>query len=169
MAKQKSKQKGFTLLEVLVAVALVTTVSMVSGTVVFQTYMEEGRSSGRLTASQQVQNAGFWFKRDAAKAQTVMFDDPGTSAVTEFITLEWIDWSNTSYRVAYVMQDVGEGLSSLIRSYSTGGNTQTSFIADSISGSSANWTRPVLDMTLTAQVKGQTVTRTYQVKPRPIS
>ena len=169
MTKPRAGQKAFTLVELLVVVALTAIITMVTGTVVIQMLTESQRSSGRLTASQQVQNAGFWFKRDGAMAQTVMLDDLSTGDITEFITLEWTDWDGTSHRSAYTLEDAGSGLNRLMRSYSVGGNTQTMFVADSITSASANWTRPVLSMTITVQVGSQNAARTYQVKPRPIN
>ncbi|MFA4836090.1 MAG: prepilin-type N-terminal cleavage/methylation domain-containing protein [Dehalococcoidia bacterium] len=167
------KQKGFTLVELLVVLAITAMITMTAGTVIVQTLTESGRSSGRLTASQQVQNAGFWVKYDATKAQVVMNDDPETPSVTEFLTLVWYDWNNTKYRVAYTIQEDSGGLKKLVRDYSVGsGPAQSMIVADSLDGgtTTAVWdgNMNMLTLAIQAEVGGQSAVRTYQVKPRPV-
>jgi prepilin-type N-terminal cleavage/methylation domain-containing protein len=171
MVKMKARQKGFTLLELTVVLALTAIITMVISTVVIQMFTESERGSSRMTAAQQVQNAGFWFKHDGVMAQTVMLDDPSTGDTEEFITIVWTDWNGSSHRVAYALEDADGGLKKLMRSYSIDGNPpQTIVVADSITAPSisSNWDGTVLTMQITVQVGSQNAARTYQVKPRPI-
>jgi len=163
-------QKGFTLVELLVVVAISAVITMAAGTVIIRIYSESERSSERLTASQQVQNAGFWLKGDASEAQAIMLDDPETITITELVTLVWYGWDNKIYRAAYTLENSG-GLKKLMRRYSIdGGSPQVTFVADSIveASTSAGWDGYILTLNITAQVGDQDAARIYQVKPRPL-
>lgn len=170
MIKQKIKEKGFTLLELLVAVALTGVVSMVVATTVLQMFSESERSTERLSASLQVANAGFWLERDTASAQSITVPTSGT-----FVIMQWTSWNGEQTNVAYSLVDSSNGLKKLVRNYSVEGSTSVSaFIADSIVAASTSAvletsgtaTQTVLRTIIEAQVGNQNAARTYQFKPR---
>ena len=170
-----SNQRGFTLVEVLVVVTITSLILGVISSIAVQLFVTSGDNSDRMTAFQQVQNAGLWFKRDAVKAQDVMLDDPQTP-VSEFITLYWTDWDVNLYRVAYTLEDAPGGLKELRRSYFIpDGNDwllqESTFVAKSIdpAKTSSSWDGKMLTMQIAAQVGNKDATRTYQVVPRPLS
>jgi hypothetical protein len=140
-----------------------------------QIFVVSGDNSDRMTAYQQVQNAGLWVKHDAVKAQDVMLDDPQTP-VNEFITVYWADWDANQYRVAYTLEDDPDGLKELIRSYFIpDGDDWILQASAAVAGSidpartSSSWDGQLLIMEIAAQVGDEDATRTYQVMPRPFS
>ena len=175
MNKMISNQKGFTLVEALVVLAITSLILGVLSSIAVQLFVRSGENSERVTAFQQVQNAGLWVKRDAVKAQNVVLDDPQTP-VSEFITLYWTDWDTNSYRVAYTLEDAAGGLKELRRSYFVPDGEDwllqaSTFVAKSIdpAATSSTWDGKMLTMQIAAQVGDKEETRTYQVTPRPLS
>jgi prepilin-type N-terminal cleavage/methylation domain-containing protein len=168
-------RKGFGLIELLVAMAIssVLLAAISTATVHLVTFTKDNANS--MTAIEQVQNVGFWVKRDAVSAQRVMLDDPETP-VSEFIALQWTDWDGSLHRVAYILEDAPEGLKGLKRySYTFDGDDwvlqATTFMAGSIDPAEAtsNWDGKVLSVHIVAQVGQETAARTYEVVPRPLS
>ena len=170
-SKAAAKAGGFTLLEVLVVLAITAMLAMVVSTTLIQLLVESDRSASQLTSSQQVQNAGFWFKRDGVMAQTIDTTDNGGTPEFELLTLTWIDWDNKLHEAVYTLQDSGGGLKKLERSYSIdAGPTQTTYVAESIIGASTSitWDGDILTLNIASQIGNQNEARTYQVKPRPL-
>jgi len=64
-------QKGFTLIEFIVVVALAGILGAGITTFAVQTIKETQRSSDSMQAIQQVENAGYWVSRDVQMAETV--------------------------------------------------------------------------------------------------
>ena len=175
MNKMVSNQKGFTLVELVVVVAITSLILGVTSSIAVQLFVSSGDNSDRMTAYQQVQNAGLWVKHDAVMAQDVVLDDPQTP-VSEFITLYWTDWDVNSYRVAYTLEDAPGGLKELKRScFIPDGDDwllqASTFVANSIdpAKTSSSWDGKLLTMQIAAQVGDEDETRTYQVMPRPLS
>ena len=68
--------KGFTVLEVLIGVAIMAIVVGAVAMTITTLLMNEGQAAGQNTALPQVQNAGYWISRDVQMARNVVFDDP---------------------------------------------------------------------------------------------
>lgn len=83
-------QRGFTLLELLIAFAITGVVAGAATTTIFQMFYSSVRSSNYMTVVRQVQNAGYWVSRDAQMAQSVVI-----TGVSGFpLTLTWTDWES---------------------------------------------------------------------------
>lgn len=165
-------QKGMTLVELLIAIAVAGLVVAVVAAIMFQLFGVSDRTSDHVVSYNQVQNAGYWISHDAVQAQEV--DD--TSGL---VTLDWVDWDGNAHQVIYTLQDASDGLKQLRRSYYTKDSGQTDFehqntivVAQYIdSSTTCDWDEDerVLTLVVTAQVGDQTATRTYKVEPRPLS
>ena len=93
-------QRGFTLLEIVIALAIVG--GLASGVVmtITQVFTTNIRDSLRMTAVQNAQSALYWLSRDAQMAQTV--ETGGTCGFP--LQLEWVEWeTNDTYVVYYAL------------------------------------------------------------------
>ena len=107
-------QRGFTIIELLIAFALTGIVAGATTTTIVQVLDGSARSSNHMTAVRQVQNAGYWVSRDAQMAETVV-----TTGATGFpLTLTWIEWdSGDAHQVVYSLVDMSGGLKNLQRQH----------------------------------------------------
>jgi len=95
-------QRGFTLIEVILAVAITGIISGGITMTIFQAFDQNTRGSARMTAVKQLENAIHWISRDARMAQTVEPADPDPDGFP--LTLTWIEWdSNDEYQVVYTL------------------------------------------------------------------
>jgi prepilin-type N-terminal cleavage/methylation domain-containing protein len=114
--KSKSR-RGFTLTEMLVALAILGVIAPAMGMSIFQVLSLYSVNAKHMVAVKQVENAVHWISRDAQMAQTVQ-----TQGVSGFpLTLTWVEWDNTSNNVTYTIQN-GE----LRRAYSINNGQPTS-------------------------------------------
>ena len=160
-------QKGMTLMELVIAIAIAGFVIVGVAAAIFQLLAVSDRSSNYMTAYTEVQNAGFSVSRDATQAQAV--DD-----TSGFVTLDWVDWEGDAHEVVYTLEDASGGLKELWRTYSINDVPQETIrVARYIDAAETNlaWdeSENVLTLEITAQVGDQTATRTYNVEPRPLS
>ncbi len=170
----KQSERGFTLIEVIVAIGIMALISWAATTAVFQVVTGTERTNEHIGAVYQVQNAVYWIGRDTQIAQSVDLSPPAGFP----LTLTWSDWdSGDKYQVVYSLEDMaGTGLKKLQRSYSVNGAAgETSIVARYIDHDPAKtkceFTDGVLIFTVTASVSlGSQVaneTRTFKIIPRP--
>jgi prepilin-type N-terminal cleavage/methylation domain-containing protein len=122
----RANQKGFTLIEMIISVALIGMLSAVLITAVFQIQNVTEDTTDRTTGNIQVQIAGRWFSRDVKKAADTT---PGDGApATDTLTLQWED----QYEDAYVEHTVQYYLSGaeLKRDYDGVVTTVARYISD---------------------------------------
>lgn len=112
-------QSGFTLVEMLVVVAILGFVGVAANTAVSQTVKWSTRGPEYMTAIKQVENAFHWINRDVRQAQTI---EPGKDSGFP-LSLAWVDWDGTAYQVIYTVEN-GE----LKRSHSVNGTASSELV-----------------------------------------
>jgi prepilin-type N-terminal cleavage/methylation domain-containing protein len=82
------EQRGFTLVELLVSMAISGLVFVIAGAAIYQLSTVAGYGNDRLSAVHEMQNSAFWFNRDVQSALTASGDQnliltlPDKEAVT---------------------------------------------------------------------------------------
>ena len=171
----KPGEKGYTLLELLVAITIMALASAAAGVGIFQIIRNIERNSNHTAAVLQVQNADHRISHDVQTAQSVTTDN---LTPPDFLALSWIDGdSSDEYQVTYTLEDMPSSvLKELWRNQSVNDSANiTSLVAQYIDSdsekTSCNLTSGILSLTITATVgRGATVeseTRTYRIAPRP--
>ena len=88
-------QRGFTLVELLVALAIEGILAGGIVAVIFQVSNVSSKSADHMTAIKQVENAAHWLSRDAMMAQTHPSESDNYSSFP--LTLTWADWDYTTH------------------------------------------------------------------------
>jgi len=162
----RSKQKGFTLIEIVIALGIFgLVIAAATGTIA--QVIQSSRSSEHMTALRQVQSAGYWVSKDGIQAQTV-------TTQGYFLYVARTDWDDSDlHEVVYSLQDMPSGESKqLQREESLNGAPGSTIIISRYidpNQTSCSWnaSAKALTFTVTATMNQQTETRTYQVQPRP--
>jgi len=170
MTRLMNNQKGFTLIELIVALAIASAIGVAATMTAHQLITIPVISNDSNTAINQVRNAVHWINLDVQSATP--------SSITtspEFFSLEQLEWDSgtgswTAHTVDYNLEDVaGSSLKELRRYYD--GSTTGTLIAQYIDSSttSCSWddVEKVLTVNITARVGTRTEARTFEVKTRP--
>ncbi len=87
----KLGEKGFTYIELIVALAIIALIGSATATATIQVLRLTGRNNEHMTAVRQVQNAGYWISRDAQMAQSIIVDN---LTPPDFLVLNWTEWDD---------------------------------------------------------------------------
>ncbi len=165
-------QRGFTLVEVIIVLAIIGIVIGAATMTIVQVINGSSSTSNHMIAIRQVQNAGYWVSRDVQMAQSVA---PALDSDGFPLTLTWTDRGGSDHQVVYSLVDMPGGLAKLQWSHSVNGATTTFIVAEFIDPDETNCYlyNGALTFTVTAKVSGfpqdQSETRIYHVMPRPVS
>jgi prepilin-type N-terminal cleavage/methylation domain-containing protein len=170
MKRLSKDQRGFSLIELVIVIALTGIITTVITMTIFQVFNMNTRTSNRMTAVSQVQNAGKLVSEDILEAQAATASDN----LAALLTLNWTDQGNNKHGVVYYLEGTG-GLGTLLRKYYLNSSlNSTTKVAECIAANQTSF-RPlgalppggVLTFNVTATVGKETETRVYEVKPRP--
>lgn len=157
-------QRGFTLVEMLVVIAIVGIIAGGIATTISQTLNISTRSSNHMVAVRQVQQAGKEVRKDALQSQNITL-----GAYDGFpLNLSWTDFNDVAHNITYTLED-----GDLVRYALTGGNSTSVVIARYIDSSETSCQKSGRKLTfeVTARVGGGPYqgyeTRTYEIEPRP--
>lgn len=159
-------QLGFTLLEVLAALAISGMVSTGITMTLYQVVTGSTRTSNHMNAIRQVQNAGYWVSRDAQLIQGEPDIVKDGDDQLESITLTWTDWGGMPNTVIYTFEDT-----ELWRDDGVQQARIAQFINPAPTKTMCDFTDGVLTFTVTVTIgsgsQEQSETRVYRVVPRP--
>jgi len=173
----KPGEKGYTLIELLIAITIMVAASGAAGAAIFQVVRGTEHNNDHMTVVRQVENAGYWISRDAQMARVVTTTDNLTLPV--FLSLSWTEWDddgNSIYHSAnYSFEGLTDGVGKLKRTYASGNTSEQTLIAqyiyynpdDTDSTSNTTYESPVLTLKLTAVFEDIQETREYKIKRRP--
>ncbi len=171
----KSGEKGFTLVELLVSLAITVLITAAAGAALFQVFQASSRNNDYMTAVRQVENAGFWISRDAQMANSVTTN----TTLPDFLVINWTEWitaTSANYHSAtYFFDGLANGIGSLKRNHwSTAGDNQTTLIAgsiyynpvDTVNTTSLSYEGELLTVRVTALCENTMETREYIISRR---
>ena len=164
-------ERGATLIELVVAIAIMALVSGAATAATFQVFRCTEGNSNRMTAVRQVQNAGYWVSRDVQMAQSITTDN---LTPPNLLVLGWVDDSGNTYQVIYTLEDmVGSEFKKLERNQSINSAANiTTLVAQCIDygKTSGEFNNNTLILTVTATVgnglRVEAETRVYRASPR---
>ncbi len=173
----KLSEKGFTYIELIIALTITVLVVGAAGIAIFQLLKGTEHNNNRMTVVRQVQNAAYWISRDAQMAQSVT---TGNLTPPDFLVLTWTEWEDIDdfiyHSVTYFFTDMTDGIGKLKRSHwsSAGANEQT-LVAENIyfdPGDANNTSRvsyqsPALFVQLTSLRGEAREAREYRINLRP--
>ena len=173
----KRGEKGFTFIELIVALGIIALVGGAAAMTTFQVFRGTERNNAHNLVVQQVQNGGYWIGRDARMALSVSADN---LTLPDFLVLGWTEWDDTgepTYHTAtYYFEGLNDGVGTLKRRYwSSDGASQQTLIAqyvyydpaDPSRTSQVSYVTPSLTLQLTALFEQNIETREYIVSHRP--
>lgn len=173
MKKLRKDQRGLSLIELVIVIAITGLVTAGITMTIMQVFNMNTRASNHMTAVSQVQHAGKLVSEDILEAQNVT---PGADAGFP-LTLTWTEVGEApnTYKVIYKLEDTS-GPTILWREYYVNlALNSTTKVAEYIDPdpedpeqeTSCVWAGGVLTFKVTATVGEQSEYRVYEVKPRP--
>jgi prepilin-type N-terminal cleavage/methylation domain-containing protein len=119
------EQAGFTLIELIAAMAITGLIGLGASVSSFQVLNQTSKNSDYTTANRNAMNAIHWISRDAMMAQTMggVDDFPNNGN----LTLSWVEWNSTSHTANYSLEN---GV--LFRIYSDGSQVSRTLISEDI-------------------------------------
>ncbi len=161
----KKGQVGFTLIEILVALAISGFIGAGLTMATVQVMNVNALSVNHVTVVKQVENALYWINRDVRMAQIIQ---PGGGSGFP-LNLSWVEWDNTTHQVSYTLVN-----SELQRSSSVNGTQPmpmlvAQYISSNTDNTSCQYANGVFSFKVTASLGGfrpASETRMAQVIPR---
>ena len=174
--KLKTDEKGFTLVELLVALSIATFVTAAASMTIITMMRLSPQTNNWAIALHQVQNAGYWISRDVQMSQQKSII-VGTGTPTDpFLKFTIPTGPTTSKTVDYQFEDMSDGLKRLMRNDSGQKTMIAEYIYYDPLGDPDNSTRVtttpqkengwVLTVRIAATSGNVPVTKTYEATQR---
>ena len=130
----RRNEKGFTIVELVIAVSISVLVTGAAAMSTFQVLKVTQRNNDQMTVVRQVQNAGYWISRDAEMAQSAQTDN---LTPPDFLVFNWTSWDLDNqpiyHSVTYYFAEQNDGIGQLNRRHwSSGGANENTLIANRI-------------------------------------
>ena len=162
----RQREKGFTLLEVVIGVAIMALVVVAVAMTATTILLNYGRAAEQNVALPQVQNVGYWISRDVLTTRNVTAGDPNGFPLSLAIPVD--EDANNDYSIDYSF----EGNKLMRKVYDSSENlTSETLIADYIDTdnttfNTVNATAGYHKLTVTASKDGAGTTRSYEIGQR---
>jgi prepilin-type N-terminal cleavage/methylation domain-containing protein len=172
----RKQEIGFTIIELLVASAIMALASIAAGMALWQIFGGTEDNNDRMTAVHQVQNAGYWISRDTQMAISVNTTDNLT--FPGYLRLGWTEWDDagdpTYHLIQYTLENGSNNLYSMKRTHSiVGGSTTETSVADyiyyqpgSANSSYTSHNGSIIHVNITSIFKDMGESREYFIKRR---
>ena len=165
--KLKTTEKGFTLIELVVGLAIAAFVVGAASMTTVTMMTLTPQNTDWAVALRQVQNAGYWVSRDVQMSKGDITVDTWPNAT--FLTLTVPEWDSGAVSVVdktfvYEFEDMSGGLKRLMRNNQTDG--EEIMVAEYISNAVANYDSGTLTLTITTSSGNTAVTRQYEAIQR---
>ena len=98
----KQREKGFTLLEVVIGMAIMGLVVVAIAATITTLLMNYGQAAEQNVALPQVQNAGYWISRDVQMSRNVTASDPDGFPLSLDIPIDTDE--NNDYSIIYLFE-----------------------------------------------------------------
>jgi len=160
------RQKGFTILELVVGSAIMALVVGAVATTLTILFLNYGQAAGQNSALPQVQNAGFWITRDVQMSRNVTATDPNGFPISLKIPVDTDE--NNDNRAEYLF----DGTRLKRQLYDSSNNLISETLiadymdTDSCTFATVNTTLRYYRLTISASREGETVTRIYDMGQR---
>ena len=175
--KTKRHENGFTLIELVVGIAIAGSIMGVMSMSVIMMMKVSQQNSDHALALQQVQNAGYWVSRDIVQAQVI--DE--APAAPELLVLQWVEINDAGISenctVTYQLDDMADGTKKLSRKLEVDGALQAQILVaqylyyepvsdPDTSTMVLDYLSPLLKFRITAMLGTATVSRQYEATQR---
>ena len=171
----RRRQGGLTLVELMIAIALVGIVTGAITMVISDVFSASARTSNHMMAVRQVQNAEYWLSRDVRQALPDKADLSPTGG--QLVVLEWgkFDEVTKGWHTIIVEYTLShDGNLQRLEYIKLNGDSEPDLVADTIVAqhiddqTTVYWhaEQDVVVFEVTAVVHGQSETRVYEIMPR---
>ena len=172
----KPGQRGFTMIELAIATALVAVIAGASTMTIFSVLKDTERTNNRMTLIRQVENAGFWVCHDTLMANSLTTENLTSPNI---LVMNWTDWGydedSVYHSVTYSIEEISGGIGKLKRTHqdSEGLNEQmlvAQYIyynsSDPANTSNVSYQSPALTLKIVSMIGDAEEAREYQAYHR---
>jgi prepilin-type N-terminal cleavage/methylation domain-containing protein len=157
--KMKKGEKGFTLLELIVALGIAAFVTAAASMTIISMIRLTPKNNDWAIALRQVQDTGYWISRDV-----LMSDNITVGTGSTFLTMRQPQVNASPKTIVYQFQDMSGGLKRLMRTDNTTATMIAQFISDNTTATpSDNYT---LTLNIEAISGDTVVSRHYKAAQR---